>query len=84
MRNLGPCTYRDCGKPSRLTLEQRLCADHLQHFELIARRREGMKVALNICRAVHRRMPERDRVALGVAIDEIRARLKKERKRGTR
>jgi hypothetical protein len=73
---LGPCTYQDCGKPSRLKYEQRLCADHLQHFELLAERREGLNEALKVCRAVHRRMPERDRVALGVAIDEIRAKIK--------
>lgn len=79
---LGSCTYQQCGKPARLKYEQRqrLCAAHLEHFELLARRREGLAEALRICLAVRRRMSERDRVALTVAIDRIRAAIKKTRK----
>ncbi len=72
----GGCTYQDCGKPSRFRLEQRLCADHLGHSEILFRYRQGLAEALKICRAVSRRMTAHDRLALRVASDEIRAKIR--------
>lgn len=76
MRNLGPCLFKDCGKPARVKFEQRLCEDHAHHLELLTGQHKGMTAALKICQAVHRRMPERDRVALGVAIEKIREKMR--------
>lgn len=76
MRSLGACLFKGCGKPSVVKYEQRLCRDHAHHLELLTGRHKGMAAVLRICVAVHRRMPERDRVALGVAIEKIREKMR--------
>lgn len=84
---LGSCTYQQCGKPARLKYErvQLLCADHVKHCDVLNEERAGLRVALRICRDVNRRMPERDRVALRVAIEKIRAKLRRAKsKKGRR
>lgn len=73
---LGSCLFKGCGKPARVKFEQRLCEDHAHRLELLTGPHKGMTAALKICQAVHRRMPERDRVALGVAIEEIREKMR--------
>lgn len=76
---LGNCLHEGCTQRANYKFESRLCNEHIPDGEPITKyRREGLNTALKICRAVSRRMPERDRVALSAAIDEIRIAIKKQ------
>lgn len=74
---LGNCLHEGCTQRANYKFESRLCNEHIPEGEPITLyRREGLNMALKICRAASRRMPHLDRVALGAAIDEIRAEIK--------